>query len=100
MNQEVMRTGPTSVLKWVTLRALYLPPRRLMQATIDKIMSLNNVTNALASKIGKVFNTGPLYAIEVGYGPEVAEAMVHLRSYVKNSRGAPTLDDGCMSVTT
>ncbi|MGR5150241.1 succinate dehydrogenase/fumarate reductase flavoprotein subunit, partial [Photobacterium alginatilyticum] len=45
---------------------------------------------------GKVFNTDLLYAIEVGYGLEVAQAMAHSAILRRESRGAhQRLDDNC-----
>ena len=69
----------------------------LMQATIDKLAELRaRFKNISIKDKGKVFNTDLLYAIEVGYGLEVAEAMAHSAIQRKESRGAhQRLDDGC-----
>jgi fumarate reductase flavoprotein subunit len=69
----------------------------LMQATIEKITELKERYKRISIKDkGKVFNTNLLYAIEVGYGLEVAEAMVHSAILRKEYRGAhQRLDDGC-----
>lgn len=68
-----------------------------MQATIDKLAELRaRFKNISIKDKGKVFNTDLLYAIEVGYGLEVAEAMAHSAIQRKESRGAhQRLDDGC-----
>ncbi|MGF1701749.1 fumarate reductase (quinol) flavoprotein subunit [Photobacterium makurazakiensis] len=69
----------------------------LMQATVDKLAELRaRYKNISIKDKGKVFNTDLLYAIEVGYGLEVAEAMAHSAIQRKESRGAhQRLDDGC-----
>lgn len=68
-----------------------------MQDTIDKLAELKERYKKISIKDkGKVFNTDLLYAIEVGYGLEVAEAMAHSAILRKESRGAhQRLDDGC-----
>ncbi|WP_087024530.1 fumarate reductase (quinol) flavoprotein subunit [Thaumasiovibrio subtropicus] len=69
----------------------------LMQATVDKLAELRaRFKNISIKDKGKVFNTDLLYAIEVGYGLEVAEAMAHSAILRRESRGAhQRLDDGC-----
>ncbi|OEE74260.1 fumarate reductase (quinol) flavoprotein subunit [Enterovibrio norvegicus FF-162] len=69
----------------------------LMQETIDKLTELKERYKRISIKDkGKVFNTDLLYAIEVGYGLEVAEAMAHSAMMRRESRGAhQRLDDGC-----
>ncbi len=69
----------------------------LMQATIEKLAELKERYKHISIKDkGKVFNTDLLYAIEVRYGLEVAEAMAHSAVNRKESRGAhQRLDDGC-----
>lgn len=50
----------------------------LMEETIAKLAELKaRYKNISIKDKGKVFNTDLLYAIEVGYGLEVAEAMAH-----------------------
>ncbi|MDD1781506.1 fumarate reductase (quinol) flavoprotein subunit [Enterovibrio sp. ZSDZ35] len=69
----------------------------LMQETIDKLTELKARYKKISIKDkGKVFNTDLLYAIEVGYGLEVAEAMAHSAMMRRESRGAhQRLDEGC-----
>ena len=69
----------------------------LMQATIDKLAELKaRYKNISIKDKGKVFNTDLLYAIEVGYGLEVAEAMAHSAILRRESRGAhQRLDENC-----
>lgn len=69
----------------------------LMQTTIDKLAELKERYKRIKIKDkGKVFNTDLLYAIEIGYGLEVAEAMAHSAFNRKESRGAhQRLDEGC-----
>ncbi|PSW12189.1 fumarate reductase (quinol) flavoprotein subunit [Photobacterium sanctipauli] len=69
----------------------------LMQATVEKLAELRKRFKNISIKDkGKVFNTDLLYAIEVGYGLEVAEAMAHSAIQRKESRGAhQRLDEGC-----
>ncbi len=68
-----------------------------MQATIDKLSELKERYKKVSIKDkGKVFNTDLLYAIEVGYGLEVAEAMAYSAMLRRESRGAhQRLDEGC-----
>lgn len=68
-----------------------------MQDTVDKLAELKKRYKNISIKDkGKVFNTDLLYAIEVGYGLEVAEAMAHSAIQRKESRGAhQRLDEGC-----
>ncbi|PWI33137.1 fumarate reductase (quinol) flavoprotein subunit [Vibrio albus] len=70
---------------------------KTMQETIDKLAELKERYKKISIKDkGKVFNTDLLYAIEVGYGLEVAEAMAHSAMMRKESRGAhQRLDEGC-----
>ncbi|MGY5744798.1 FAD-binding protein, partial [Vibrio cincinnatiensis] len=69
----------------------------LMETTIAKLAELKERYKRISIKDkGKVFNTDLLYAIEVGYGLEVAEAMAHSALLRKESRGAhQRLDEGC-----
>ncbi|MCE0493944.1 fumarate reductase (quinol) flavoprotein subunit [Vibrio salinus] len=69
----------------------------LMQQTIDKLAELKERYKKISIKDkGNVFNTDLLYAIEVGYGLDVAEAMVHSAINRHESRGAhQRLDEGC-----
>ncbi len=69
----------------------------LMQDTIDKLAELKERYKKISIKDkGNVFNTDLLYAIEVGYGLDVAEAMVHSAINRHESRGAhQRLDEGC-----
>jgi len=69
----------------------------LMQATVDKLAELRERYKKISIKDkGKVFNTDLLYAIEVGYGLEVAETMAHSAILRRESRGAhQRLDDNC-----
>ncbi|MGR6832502.1 fumarate reductase (quinol) flavoprotein subunit [Aliivibrio wodanis] len=68
-----------------------------MQDTVDKLAELKKRYKNISIKDkGKVFNTDLLYAIEVGYGLEVAETMAHSAILRKESRGAhQRLDEGC-----
>ncbi len=68
-----------------------------MQDTIDTLAKLKQRYKKISIKDkGKVFNTDLLYAIEVGYGLEVAETMAHSAILRKESRGAhQRLDEGC-----
>ncbi|MGF1687798.1 fumarate reductase (quinol) flavoprotein subunit [Photobacterium japonica] len=69
----------------------------LMEATVEKLAELRKRFKNISIKDkGKVFNTDLLYAIEIGYGLEVAEAMAHSAINRRESRGAhQRLDDGC-----
>ncbi len=69
----------------------------LMEETIAKLAELKaRYKNISIKDKGKVFNTDLLYAIEVGYGLEVAEAMAHSAILRRESRGAhQRLDEGC-----
>ncbi|UJF19524.1 fumarate reductase (quinol) flavoprotein subunit [Vibrio sp. SS-MA-C1-2] len=69
----------------------------LMQETVDKLAELRErYKNISIQDKGKVFNTDLLYALEVGYGLEVAEAMAHSALLRRESRGAhQRLDEGC-----
>ena len=61
----------------------------LMQATIDKLTELKDRYKRISIKDkGKVFNTDLLYAIEIGCGLDVAEAMVRSAILRTESRGA------------
>ncbi|CED70361.1 fumarate reductase (quinol) flavoprotein subunit [Aliivibrio wodanis] len=68
-----------------------------MQDTVDKLAELKKRYKNISIKDkGKVFNTDLLYAIEIGYGLEVAETMAHSAILRKESRGAhQRLDEGC-----
>ncbi|AVV84285.1 fumarate reductase flavoprotein subunit [Shewanella putrefaciens] len=70
-----------------------------MQATIDKLAELRlRYKNIQITDKGKVFNTDLLYAIEVGFSLDVAEAMAHSAIQRRESRGAhQRLDEGCNS---
>jgi len=69
----------------------------LMQATVDKLAELRERYKKISIKDkGKVFNTDLLYAIEIGYGLEVAQTMAHSAILRRESRGAhQRLDDNC-----
>lgn len=69
----------------------------LLEETIAKLTELKaRYKNISIKDKGKVFNTDLLYAIEVGYGLEVAEAMAHSAILRRESRGAhQRLDEGC-----
>ncbi len=69
----------------------------LMQTTIDKLAELRERFKKISIKDkGKVFNTDLLYAIEIGYGLEVAESMACSAILRRESRGAhQRLDEGC-----
>jgi fumarate reductase flavoprotein subunit len=70
-----------------------------MQATIDKLAELRlRYNNIQITDKGKVFNTDLLYAIEVGFSLDVAEAMAHSAIQRRESRGAhQRLDEDCNS---
>ncbi|MDO6707631.1 fumarate reductase (quinol) flavoprotein subunit [Photobacterium sp. 1_MG-2023] len=69
----------------------------LMQQTIDTLAKLKDrYTRIRIQDQGKVFNTDLLYALEIGYSLDVAEAMVHSALQRRESRGAhQRLDEGC-----
>ncbi len=69
----------------------------LMQETVDKLAELRaRFKNISIQDKGKVFNTDLLYAIEVGYGLEVAQSMACSAILRRESRGAhQRLDEGC-----
>ncbi|CAM4015324.1 Fumarate reductase flavoprotein subunit [Vibrio aerogenes CECT 7868] len=69
----------------------------LLEETIAKLSELKaRYKNIRIQDKGKVFNTDLLYAIEVGYGLDVAEAMAHSAIQRRESRGAhQRLDEGC-----
>ncbi|MGL6295365.1 MAG: FAD-binding protein, partial [Plesiomonas sp.] len=68
----------------------------LMQATVDKLAELKERIKKVSIKDrSSVFNTDLLYAIEVGYSLEVADAMANSALARKESRGAhQRLDEG------
>ncbi len=68
-----------------------------IQATIDKLAELRERYKHISIQDkGQVFNTDLLYAIEIGYGLEVAQAMAHSALLRRESRGAhQRLDEGC-----
>jgi fumarate reductase flavoprotein subunit len=69
----------------------------LMQQTIDTLTELKaRYKNIRIQDKGQVFNTDLLYAIEIGYSLDIAEAMVHSAILRQESRGAhQRLDQGC-----
>ncbi|AVQ88001.1 fumarate reductase (quinol) flavoprotein subunit [Plesiomonas shigelloides] len=68
----------------------------LMQATVDKLAELKERIKKVSIKDrSSVFNTDLLYAIEVGYSLDVADAMANSALARKESRGAhQRLDEG------
>ncbi|MGL5223916.1 MAG: FAD-binding protein, partial [Aeromonas sp.] len=67
----------------------------LMQATIDKINELKaRYKKVKINDKSSVFNTDLLYAIELGYMLDVAEAMAHSAINRKESRGSHQRLDG------
>ncbi|VEJ21074.1 fumarate reductase (quinol) flavoprotein subunit [Neisseria animaloris] len=68
-----------------------------MQKTIDKLAELQERYRRIRiADQSKVYNTDLLYALELGFGLDVAEAMVHSALGRRESRGAhQRLDEGC-----
>ena len=69
----------------------------LMQETIDKLKELKQrYRNVRIKDKSSVFNTDWLYAIELGFLLDVAEAMAHSAILRRESRGShQRLDEGC-----
>ena len=92
---------------WATIRdemglsmeegcGIYRTPE-LMQKTIAKIDELKARLKKVKIKdTSSVFNTDLLYTLELGYGLDVAQCMVHSAFQRKESRGAhQRVDNGC-----